>query len=80
MNQEELLAKVQELIDKGNIDAATEFVSSNKEALGSYFEKANDLLTNNEGVNDLLDQAKELLSSNENGSGLFETIKGFFNK
>lgn len=44
MNKDELIAKVKELVNEGNLDEAKQFVEEHKEELGSYVEQAKHLL------------------------------------
>lgn len=58
MTKDEILAKAQELIGEGQIDAAQEFIDSHKEDLGGYFDQAKELFSSNEGITGIFDTIK----------------------
>ncbi|MGT2721088.1 hypothetical protein [Streptococcus porcinus] len=60
MKPQELFDKVKELIAKKDLASAKDFITENKDALGSYFEEAKGLIEGSEGVNDLFHNIKGL--------------------
>lgn len=80
MKPTELLEKAKELIAKGDINAAKDFINDHKDDLGQYFEQAKGLL---EGLdlNKVLDQAKDMgIDVEQQAGGLLDKVKGLFGK
>ncbi|WP_379946022.1 hypothetical protein [Enterococcus devriesei] len=44
MNKDELVKKIKELLNEGNIEKAKEFIEDHKDELGDYYDKAKVLL------------------------------------
>lgn len=84
MNPTELLEKVKELIAKGDINAAKEFITEHKDDLGQYFEQAKGLLEGldlSKGLDGVLDKAKDLgIDVEKEAGGLLDKVKGLFGK
>ncbi|MGT2896442.1 hypothetical protein ACVRZR_08745 [Streptococcus entericus] len=83
MNTTELLEKIKELIAKGDINAAKEFINENKDSLGDYLEQAKGLLDGldlSKGLDGVLDKAKDLGLDTDKGAGLIDKVKGLFSK
>ncbi|MDA3965605.1 hypothetical protein [Enterococcus thailandicus] len=59
MNKDELIAKVKEMINEGNLDEAKQFVEDHKDELGSYVEQAKHLLKDID-VDGITDKIKSL--------------------
>ncbi|ASZ07750.1 MULTISPECIES: hypothetical protein [Enterococcus] len=59
MNKDELIAKVKEMINEGNLDEAKQFVEDHKDELGSYVEQAKHLLKDID-VDGITDKIKNL--------------------
>ncbi|MHC5375066.1 hypothetical protein ACYSNU_14840 [Enterococcus sp. LJL120] len=78
MNQEEIFAKLQELIGQGNLEAAQNFFDEHKENLGDLASQASNLLENAGGVSGIMDKAQEFIGNPEGLSGLADKFKNFF--
>ena len=59
MNKDELIAKVKEMVNEGNLDEAKQFVEDHKDELGSYVEQAKHLLKDID-VDGITDKIKNL--------------------
>ncbi|MDA3972417.1 hypothetical protein PF023_00030 [Enterococcus thailandicus] len=59
MNKDELIAKVKEMVNEGNLDEAKQFVEDHKDELGSYVEQAKHLLKDID-VDGITDKLKNL--------------------
>ncbi|GEK36048.1 hypothetical protein K5E_00060 [Enterococcus thailandicus] len=59
MNKDELIAKVKEMVNEGNLDEAKQFVEDHKDELGSYVEQAKHLLKDID-VDGITDKIKSL--------------------
>ncbi|CAM4194738.1 isoleucyl-tRNA synthetase [Streptococcus penaeicida] len=60
MNPQELFDQVKELIANKDLAGAKDFIETNKDDLGTYFEEAKGLLDGSEGLSGVLDQVKGL--------------------
>ncbi|MGF2941374.1 hypothetical protein [Enterococcus xiangfangensis] len=58
MEREELIKKVKELLNEGNLEKAKTFIEDHKEELGDYYDKAKNLLRLDK-MDDLLGQFKK---------------------
>lgn len=58
MEREELIKKVKELLNEGNLEKAKTFIEDHKEELGDYYDKAKNLLRSDK-MDDLLGQFKK---------------------
>ncbi|MBO0482473.1 hypothetical protein [Candidatus Enterococcus courvalinii] len=59
MNKDELITKVKEMVNEGNLDEAKQFVEDHKDELGSYVEQAKHLLKDID-VDGITDKIKSL--------------------
>lgn len=59
MNKDELIVKVKEMVNEGNLDEAKQFVEDHKDELGSYVEQAKHLLKDID-VDGITDKIKSL--------------------
>lgn len=58
MNKDELVKKIKELLNDGNIEKAKEFIEDHKDELGDYYDKAKVLLKSGK-FDGLMDQFKK---------------------
>ncbi|MGX7205653.1 hypothetical protein [Enterococcus pingfangensis] len=58
MEREELIKKIKELLNEGNLEKAKTFIEDHKEELGDYYDKAKNLLKSDK-LDDLLGQFKK---------------------
>lgn len=58
MNKDEMIKKIKDLLNEGNIEKAKAFVEDHKEDLGEYYDKAKVLLKS-EKFDGLRDQLKK---------------------
>lgn len=58
MDREELIKKIKELLNEGNLEKAKTFIEDHKEELGDYYDKAKNLLKSDK-LDDLLGQFKK---------------------
>ncbi|MBO0431382.1 hypothetical protein [Enterococcus sp. DIV0660C] len=59
MNKDELIAKVKEMVNEGNLDEAKQFIEDHKDELGNYVEQAKNLLKDID-VDGITDKIKSL--------------------
>lgn len=59
MNKDELMAKVKEMVNEGNLDEAKQFIEDHKDELGNYVEQAKNLLKDID-VDGITDKIKSL--------------------
>ncbi|MGM0174693.1 hypothetical protein [Enterococcus sp. DIV0800] len=58
MNKDELVKKIKELLNEGNIEKTKEFIEDHKDELGDYYDKAKVLLKSGK-FDGLMDQFKK---------------------
>ncbi|MBU5363796.1 hypothetical protein P7H74_09890 [Enterococcus devriesei] len=58
MNKDELVKKIKELLNEGNIEKAKAFIEDHKDELGDYYDKAKVLLKSGK-FDGLMDQFKK---------------------
>lgn len=59
MNKDELIAKVKEMVNEGNLDEAKQFIEDHKDELGNYVEQAKNFLKDID-VDGITDKIKSL--------------------
>lgn len=58
MKKEEIIEKVKELANEGNVEKAKLFLEEHKDSLGGCYDKAKAALESNSGVEGLLNKVK----------------------
>ncbi|WP_313627616.1 hypothetical protein [Enterococcus italicus] len=58
MKKDEIIEKIKELANEGNVEKAKLFLEEHKDSLGDYYDKAKAALESNSGVKGLLNKVK----------------------